>query len=1118
MRKHNLGLITSRLSDAGVKLNISNIYREADDKNIGVLTFYVDEDITSVDKYPETLYMLDYNKIGALIIDATAIDNESFIKILIEKADSLNKSVFIIGKKVTGAVCVYFEATGLEVDNASRVKLARTLLDCIDDVLEGKKVSLDNPIEAKAAIALEDTLDLSVLREQIEKLYQEKREQQATDGLLYYLSENFPKVSQIREISDVIEKGIPSEGMLIVRDTFMQDVFEDAYTQKIPDKNDKYYIIADTREDKKTWEAFLLGELCPDISKMLRNGKPIVIFPVCYHGVQYGYYVYNTEDFDVLATALEKFVLVFNSIIGRYVSDRKFTFTNNAIFHASDDIHELKKRDILTGMFNIRGFLQAIEGLKEECLRTRRQLVMGCMDIERLGDINDVYGHSEGDVAIQALGTMISDGTEENAICGHIGSDEFVYATITDAAPEKIMDVYFKALIARVDNYNRVSNKDYELEVNHTYMSLFPSGDSDMKQFLDDVLAKKRRIKLSRKTGAGKQLMNPADEFNAKDEQMVNDIIDNNRFKYAFQPIVSAKTGDVYAYEALMRTDTEEFVSPLTILKYAAKCGRLYEIEHATFSNVFKRLSKEDIGPRKVFVNSIPGFLLSENDYKKMKNKFGSLYDNLVVEITEQTELDDDCLNTLKERSKDDGFRVAIDDFGSGYSNTSNLLRFLPNYVKIDRLLITDIQDDPKKQHFVKNIIEFAHDNGFYALAEGVETSEELAAVIHMGVDLIQGFYTAKPSFEFMLELPIGMQDEIISDNAEMQVHVSRKVFSPHNEKEIFVTRLALEDYSGVIISQADNTLVGNPDYTADFQIRVLDNCEVNIIMRDLHLARENDQPCIDIGNNATVHLFIEGENSFEGTGIRVPQSSKLVLHGEGKLSINCNCENAYAIGNDWHGSFGSIESQLDGMLYIDINGYKSIGIGGGTYNGGDGIRILRGMVQLHMASTQCVGIGSVYNEVPIGIKDCNILVNYRSKEGIGIGVWNGTQNVDIRTSKVEVVANGRDVCAIGSIEGQYGEVTIAEGHVIARVVGSNVIGIGNVAGGFKYVQRKARVELSFEANVATCVGAYDESGDVTIEDALISIEGKCGKAVVYGAIKENQHFIDASQEVEMMD
>ena len=79
----------------------------------------------------------------------------------------------------------------------------------------------------------------------------------------------------------------------------------------------------------------------------------------------------------------------------------------------------------------------------------------------------------------------------------------------------------------------------------------------------------------------------------------------------------------------------------------------------------------------------------------------------IVVELTEQTELDDADLNDMKLAYRDLGVQTAVDDYGTGYSNVSNLLRYMPNYVKIDRSLISEIQNSPQKQHFVRDIISF---------------------------------------------------------------------------------------------------------------------------------------------------------------------------------------------------------------------------------------------------------------------------------------------------------------------------------------------------------------------------------------------------------------------------
>lgn len=89
----------------------------------------------------------------------------------------------------------------------------------------------------------------------------------------------------------------------------------------------------------------------------------------------------------------------------------------------------------------------------------------------------------------------------------------------------------------------------------------------------------------------------------------------------------------------------------------------------------------------------------------------------------------------------------------------------MPRYVKIDRVLINGIYENPQKQHFVKNIIEFAHDNNIITLAEGVENAKELKEAIKYGIDLIQGFYTAKPNRKVLTNIDVNIANEIVQFN-----------------------------------------------------------------------------------------------------------------------------------------------------------------------------------------------------------------------------------------------------------------------------------------------------------------------------------------------------------------
>ena len=159
-----------------------------------------------------------------------------------------------------------------------------------------------------------------------------------------------------------------------------------------------------------------------------------------------------------------------------------------------------------------------------------------------------------------------------------------------------------------------------------------------------------------------------------------------------------------------------------------------------------------------MFINSIPGTRLSGEDEKHIEHLLTSRGKQAVIELTEQAELDDKELAQMKKRFNDLGIDTAVDDFGTGYSNISNLLRYKPNYVKVDRSLLSDIQDSRSRQHLVREIVSFAHDAKIKVLAEGVETSDELRTVISLGCDLIQGYIWGRP-------LPPEEAEKVVSES-----------------------------------------------------------------------------------------------------------------------------------------------------------------------------------------------------------------------------------------------------------------------------------------------------------------------------------------------------------------
>ena len=242
-----------------------------------------------------------------------------------------------------------------------------------------------------------------------------------------------------------------------------------------------------------------------------------------------------------------------------------------------------------------------------------------------------------------------------------------------------------------------------------------------------------------------------------------------------------------------MRSDTEKFVSPLDIIKYAGMMNRLTDVEKATFLNILSIVEEQKVifEGRKVFINSIPGIKILDEDAKKISGYLEKDANSVVVELTEEAELDDRELQTTKDFYRNLGIELAVDDYGTGYSNVANLLRYMPNYVKIDRSLLSEIQNKTQKQHFVREIIEFCHDNGILALAEGIETREELQTVILLGVDLIQGYYTARPAAEVRKEIDEKVRREIISFKQEQEDGQRKHIYIAGRTNRVSLNSLA---------------------------------------------------------------------------------------------------------------------------------------------------------------------------------------------------------------------------------------------------------------------------------------------------------------------------------------
>ena len=435
---------------------------------------------------------------------------------------------------------------------------------------------------------------------------------------------------------------------------------------------------------------------------------------------------------------------------------------SDALIGSSKIAKTVVTTDSMTGLLNYKGFLERSETLLHLMLNNGGYISALAVDIKDLSQLNHKYGRKEADNVIVCTASALENVfSSRNCLCFRVGNDEMVALRISRNPDDSEMLAEKDRLMKMIEERISDSDAPYKVELFYGIQSGSPQNSEELERLVNVAISKKNTDKAN-----ARKLFEKRDltEEELRDARVVSSILDDNKIIYSFQPIIEVKTARIYGYEALMRADVAQPLSPMDVLRYAEYYGRLYDVEKATFTNVINTMKKNKgklTGGKKIFINSIPGYLLKEEDIFVLESYVSEHPDSIVVELTEHSEVSDESLRIMKKTYEKMGIKTAVDDYGTGYSNVSNLLRYEPDYVKIDRALLANIEESPQKQHFVRDIIEFSHDNGIKALAEGVETEDELRVVIQLGADLVQGYFTARPQKEMIQSIEAGIADSI---------------------------------------------------------------------------------------------------------------------------------------------------------------------------------------------------------------------------------------------------------------------------------------------------------------------------------------------------------------------
>lgn len=210
-----------------------------------------------------------------------------------------------------------------------------------------------------------------------------------------------------------------------------------------------------------------------------------------------------------------------------------------------------------------------------------------------------------------------------------------------------------------------------------------------------------------------------------------------------FQPIISIDTRRVFAYEALTRCRWPSLANPETLFRLASEascCGRLgrmvraASVARAPGVPLFVNVHPDELSARWLVRPDDPVFFHDHDVY---------------VEITESAAFThyDVCVNVLREIQSRAGIHLAVDDLGAGHSNLKRVLDLEPRIVKLDRALITGLDQNPRQQILVRHVVRLFVELGAEVVAEGIETADELSAVVDSGAHYAQGFLLGRPSY-----------------------------------------------------------------------------------------------------------------------------------------------------------------------------------------------------------------------------------------------------------------------------------------------------------------------------------------------------------------------------------
>ncbi|OAQ21738.1 bifunctional diguanylate cyclase/phosphodiesterase [Thermosulfurimonas dismutans] len=418
----------------------------------------------------------------------------------------------------------------------------------------------------------------------------------------------------------------------------------------------------------------------------------------------------------------------------------------------------LKKRlvevaffDPLTGLPNRDLFIEKLKILLAKARRRKEGLMVAILDLVKFREINATFGFENGNTILRQVGERLKRTLREGDVKSRFFADKFGLVLTELRTPYGIW-VVMEKLKKLFKQPFRVGDRDLYLSAN-IGVALFPRDGTKAEELLQ-----KAEIALKRAKESGENY------FAFYSPEMEKELLEDAFFRNAlveglrrqeffleYQPILNLRTKRVIGVEALIRWRHPELglISPAKFIPVAEKSGFIFELEEFILSQSLKEmalLSNPDLFLAINFSGrQFRDPKLPEKIEAALKG-FDFPPEKFILEITETAAMEDaERSRKILSNLREIGIKIALDDFGIGYSSMEYLIEFEVDKIKIDRSFVTAMLKSEKALKVINTVIELSHGIGVSCLAEGIENKEQLEKLICLGCDEGQGFYFAPP-------------------------------------------------------------------------------------------------------------------------------------------------------------------------------------------------------------------------------------------------------------------------------------------------------------------------------------------------------------------------------------